>query len=272
MRQLRPKHRVLAAVVLALVVAGVYGWLAAPKLHHATDSSSFSRQPITTQSHTTPAAGRRAGSAQRGPVARPANTPPVAPPSASVPPYSIAEKKDVSLGSATRLAYRVVVSKDASEVQVRAVASDIVDRAKTTRPVNAITILFYYHREQITGPPTVAKVDWAPYGDWSKAKQVNAGDYSSHAYDVTMASPPLEPHKARGISEATRRQIFYDLVAADERAYRAFRDTGDVSRSNALEDSAKATIRKKYGITKKQESEIALEGMSKNWPMPPRSI
>ena len=105
-----------------------------------------------------------------------------------VPKYEIIEEEDLSYSVVKRPSFRIVVSEDITEEEVRLVAEDIVEKTIGTQDVNAINIFMYDREEDAKGAYTVAKVEWAPDGDWSKAGDVEAGDYSTHEYNIEHAT------------------------------------------------------------------------------------
>jgi len=172
-------------------------------------------------------------------------------------PYETVERKDVSFGRVVRLVFRIRVEGEATEVQLRRIAEEVIEREKKAQPVNAISFFFYLPDTNTSGVYTAGKADWAPDGKWENADQVQAGDYSSHELVVEAGSalPAVTPSgPAAEIAEPTRRQMFYDLVAAQDRG------VGD--------EEAYEVIAQEYGVSVDVVRQIAVEGATKGWPMP----
>ena len=105
----------------------------------------------------------------------------------AIPTYKIAEQKDVSYLNVVRLDIRVVVPSDITKQGVKDVAGDVVNKITKSQDVNAIGVLMYDRIEDVDGIYTVANVDWAPYGDWGRANEVETGDYSKHQFSYEIA-------------------------------------------------------------------------------------
>ena len=81
------------------------------------------------------------------------------------------------------------------------------------------------------------------------------------------------------ISEERKRQIFYDLVVAEDKADREalqrhpvlnpLNPSMDYARLyNKLEKEYKEDVARKYGLSQEQVDEIIVEGVMNEWPMP----
>ena len=82
--------------------------------------------------------------------------------------YSIISTEDISFKSAQRFTIRVLLNNNpATQDQIRAVSEKIVEDYKDK--ADAVAIFFYFEESQADGAYTLAKAEWAPYGDWSKA-------------------------------------------------------------------------------------------------------
>jgi len=179
----------------------------------------------------------------------------------TLPTYETLQREDVSFGSVVRVVYRVGVSGPLSEGDLRRIAEEIIDEEKGRNKVNAVGFFFYLPGTDPMGTYTAGKADWAPDGDWSKADTVTTGDYSKHKLVVetkgalSPTSSPTQGAASEGIAEATRKQVFYDLVAEQDRG------TGD--------EEAYDVVAKKYGVDVKTVRQVAVEGATKGWPMPP---
>jgi hypothetical protein len=105
-----------------------------------------------------------------------------------VPQYEIVEAGDLNFAKAVRLEYYVVPELDVTEEEIKLIADDIVDSAKESEKFNAIVIWFIDDARQIGNGYTIAKVEYAPEGDWSKAADVKSGDYDTHEYVYDIGS------------------------------------------------------------------------------------
>jgi hypothetical protein len=174
------------------------------------------------------------------------------------PSYGVVGREDVSFGNVVRIVFRIRVADVPTEDQLRQIAQEVVDTEKRKQPVNAIGFFFYLPGTDTSGFYTAGKADWAPQGKWEDADKVEAGDYSTHklVVEASAAVPPYSPSGAAAdIPESTRRQMFYDLVAEQDKG------TGD--------ERAYEVIAQAYGVDVDIVQEIAVEGATKGWPMPP---
>jgi len=85
-----------------------------------------------------------------------------------------------------------------------------------------------------------------------------------------------------GLTEAQRRDLFKEIVAAEDRA-QAEADRlypTDISNPNwesnlktnidtynMLADQYRAEVRQRYGITEEEQSQITVEGLTEGWPL-----
>ena len=104
----------------------------------------------------------------------------------AIPTYQIVEQEDISYLNTVRLSIRVVVPSNITEQEVKDVAGDVVKKVTKSQDVNAIGIFMYNRIEDVNGAYTVASVDWAPYGDWARADEVETGDYSKHQFSYEI--------------------------------------------------------------------------------------
>lgn len=105
---------------------------------------------------------------------------------ASVPDYTVARVDDVSMGTAVRFEYRVVIPGEPTEADLRAVVDAVVEEAKAEQPFNALSIGLYNSEDEIDGAYTLGVAELAPGGDWGAADTVEAGDYDAMELTVTI--------------------------------------------------------------------------------------
>ena len=110
-----------------------------------------------------------------------------------LPEYRLIRTEDTSYGRVIRQAVRIRVPKHYTKGEVeriaRAVTSDITSR----QDVNAVMMYFHGPDATTSGIPDVARVEWAPYGNWGSADRVQAGDYPSFQYTVHYNPPVAAP-------------------------------------------------------------------------------
>lgn len=97
----------------------------------------------------------------------------------SLPAFKVVRVEDVSVGAAPRFDYRVVVSGQPTPRQLTRVADAVFKKAQADRPFSALRIGFYDYPEYTTREFTLGQVQYAPDGDWTKASDIEPGDYDS---------------------------------------------------------------------------------------------
>ncbi len=103
------------------------------------------------------------------------------------PEYTVVAEEDLSYSAIMRWQVRAQTTGGISKEEIDALARDIVDCVKSEREVNAISIFLYRYGDDANSTYTIASIDYAPYGEWSRAGEVETGDYSSHEYDIEYA-------------------------------------------------------------------------------------
>jgi len=97
------------------------------------------------------------------------------------PRYTIVETKDISFHHCKRYSIRVRVDHALSSNELKTISNKIIANFKATRPFNALTIFFYLPDSDIHSVYTEGMIEYAPYGDWSRADDVQTGEYSKHS-------------------------------------------------------------------------------------------
>ncbi|MEE8187080.1 MAG: hypothetical protein V3T99_05410 [Nitrososphaerales archaeon] len=174
--------------------------------------------------------------------------------------YEIVSRENLDFRSGSRdvirVQSRVRVEEQLSEEQLKKIGEEVIAIEKEKQPFNAISILFYLPSSNEEGYYTAGMVEWAPHGNWKQADVVTAGDYSLNRFVIKTGSamgPVSEPGDTT-LSEVRRKEIFYDLVAEQDKGM----------------DSRKSyeIVAGRYNIDVDTVEKIASEGLSKGWPMP----
>jgi len=97
------------------------------------------------------------------------------------PRYTIVETKDISFHHCKRYSIRVRVDHALSSNELKTISNKIIANFKATRPFNALTMFFYLPDSDIHSVYTAGMIEYAPYGDWSRADDVQTGEYSKHS-------------------------------------------------------------------------------------------
>ena len=139
------------------------------------------------------------------------------------------------------------------------------------------------------GTYDVGRAIWAPNGEPGNvtseiAKKNNRSGYET-SYDIKenleeYLSQREKSEDKFGFTEEERKQIFKEIVAAEDRAMneadikypiKAGATLNDIEKNidlnNELTEKYKTQVRTKYGITEDIESEIIVESFEELWPM-----
>lgn len=93
--------------------------------------------------------------------------------------------------------------------------------------------------------------------------------------DDRLAALSQQPEVRHGLAESRRKEVFREIVAAEDRANREAmarvsdsQVTRQVELERELADKYKAKVASTHGLTDDQLVKIGLEGIKKGWPMP----
>lgn len=99
--------------------------------------------------------------------------------SPGTPSYQIVKNGNVNFGNVIRLQYWVIPANNATDTDMKLISFKVLEKAKNDHPFNALAIDFVKSKSEADhGGYTIGQVEYVPYGDWGKANQVRAGDYS----------------------------------------------------------------------------------------------
>ena len=94
--------------------------------------------------------------------------------------FTVVEEEDISFLGAVRISLSVTVERGTTKAQLSALAADLAARYRETHEYQAFNVSFYHHRELAFGLASLGIWDDSPFGDWSRADEVERGDYSQH--------------------------------------------------------------------------------------------
>ena len=162
--------------------------------------------------------------------------------------YNIVKAEDLSYGKIKRLQYRVKLKENYSQNDLENISKEIISNAPN---VNAISIGFYSNDSEVGGAYTVGQANYAPNGKWSDAA-INSPKKLIVEYGSTLGEMPDDVVIDLPIYQ--KKKIFYDLVKYEDQGYSA--------------KDAEKKIANEYNLSMDDVSNIAIEGIYKNWPMP----
>jgi hypothetical protein len=192
-----------------------------------------------------------------------------------------------------RMAYRIVVSPEIKEEQVRPTIQKIIsDITAKDDDIDEISLLLYSDKELASGAYDVAMATWAPSGKLGNVTPEIAQSNNRTTYETTIQiKENLEEYLQKrgesedkfGFSEEERREIFKEIIFAERRAtkeadkiyvvdisdpnYKQENIMKNIDKNRELMDKYKAEVRNKYGITEDTEWEIVTEAIEESWPM-----
>ena len=200
-----------------------------------------------------------------------------------------------------KILYRIVLSKDIKENQVKPTVKKIIDKLTANdSDIDEIILWLYSDKEIISSPFDIGTAIWAPNGqlgniDANIAKNNSRENYKIEYQIKTNLDQYLtqksETGDQLGFTVEERKEIFKEIVKAEEKAneyeqkeqdkvLNRFGTINDNNREkvkaeyNKISDQAqkmsdeyKSTVLKKYNITAEQLKEIGREGQDKYWPL-----
>jgi hypothetical protein len=113
--------------------------------------------------------------------------------------YSVVSRQDVSALGATRIVYKVRVSDELTDTDLRLIAERLIDSETKANKVNAISFDFYLPDTDVDGVFTAGQAVWAPGGQWRDAHTVTAGDYSTHRLAEIKVGCALDEFRDSGV-------------------------------------------------------------------------
>ena len=203
-----------------------------------------------------------------------------------------------------KILYRVILSKDIKENQVKPTIEKIVNELTSDdSDIDEIILWFYSSKEVLNNPYDIGTAIWAPNGKLGNinaniAKNNNRENYKIEYRIKENLEQYLEQNSKSevkfGFTENERKQIFKDIVSAEDKANEYERIEQDkvldgiLEKYGKLDDNSreklkkeynrisekaekimtesKSKVFKKYKITEEQAKEISTEALTENWP------
>lgn len=200
-----------------------------------------------------------------------------------------------------KILYRIVLSKDVEENQVKPTVEKIITKLTSDdSDIDEIILWLYSNKEISNSTFDVGTAIWAPNGklgniDANIAKNNNRDDYKIDCQIMNNLDQYLnqksETGDKLGFTVEERKQIFKEIVKAEDKANeyeqteqdKVLNKFGNINDNNRekvkteynkisdqaqkLTDEYKSTVLKKYNITAEQLKEIGREGQDKYWPL-----
>ncbi len=191
-----------------------------------------------------------------------------------------------NLPMAKRMTYRVLVSSDIKENQVRPTVEKIVsDLRLKDNEIDSIHILLYSDKEIVDGSYDVAMATWAPGGKIENITPEIVKNKDRTEYEISLSirdnleeylKSRAEQDDKHGFSFIERQQIFKEIVAAEDKAFKEadrlypIEIQGNLNKNLdktfELQEKYNLQINKKFNLTDNIRQDIVLEGVLKKWP------
>ena len=203
--------------------------------------------------------------------------------------YTTQEISD--LPTEKKMAYRIIVSPEIKENQVRPTIQKIISDITTKdNDIDEISLLLYSDKELANGAYDVAMATWAPKGKLGNITPEIAENNNRTTYETTIQiRENLQEYLQKrgksedkfGFSKEERRMIYKELIASERQAtkeadYKYPLDKLGITMdeikkngglNNELREKYTKQVREKYGITEDQETKIVVEAFEEGWPM-----
>ena len=138
------------------------------------------------------------------------------------------------------------------------------DKSTSNPEIDEIDVAAWYDEASVEKSTCLAYVWWSPNGDWGSAHGDIAESNDRQSYLITFEiNIDIKPEEVKyGLTEQERKQVFYDLVALQDKI--SFDDPDYDEKI----DQANETVASQYGLTVEQVKDIGFEGSFNGWPMP----
>ncbi len=172
---------------------------------------------------------------------------------------------NVDVAPARRYSRDIIVPRNATDDEIAATLHRALADFQVEHPdADALTVSVSF--EGSTGV-RYASIYWAADGGLAFGQESGSIDWNDNR------PPELEEGERFGLSLQERREVFRQLVAAEDRAMdeamaecpNDFDRLAELQRT--LMSDYKRQVREDYGITEDQQDQIELEGAEQHWPM-----
>jgi hypothetical protein len=171
-----------------------------------------------------------------------------------------------------KIIYRIVLSKDIKENQVKPTIENIIaNLTSKDSDIDEIILWLYSDKEISNSTFDIGTAIWAPNGklgniDANIAQNNNRVNYKID-YQIKQnleqyLTQKFETSDKFGLTIDERKQVFKDIVKAEDDAY----NYKESEQEKVLKEN-KSKLLKKYNITSEQLKEIGTEGLDKFWPL-----
>ena len=179
--------------------------------------------------------------------------------------YNMVVERDISVSNNFRMKYCITIPRDITEEELQSTLVSIIKEKSTSNPeIDEIYIAAWYDEAAVEKAVCLAFAEWSPNGEWGSAAGDIAENNDRQSYLINFnLNTEIKPEQIKyGFTEQERKQVFYDLVALQDKI--SF-DDPDYDKKM---DQAEETVAAQYGLTVEQVKDIGIEGITNSWPMP----
>jgi hypothetical protein len=203
-----------------------------------------------------------------------------------------------------KMLYKIILAEDIKDNQVKPTIEKIIGKLTSDdSDIDEIILWFYSSKDALNNPYDIGTAIWAPNGKLGNINSSIAKSNNRDGYEIEYKiKENLEEYLAQksksevkfGFTEDERKQIFKEIVSAEDKANEYERKEQDkvldgiLEKYGKLDDNSreklkkeydkisekskkimneeKSKVFKKYNITEEQEREISTEALTENWP------
>ena len=193
----------------------------------------------------------------------------------TIPPlvYTILEEDVYDAPVKTQVILSVLVAGGITEPRLEALLTELYASTKARTGFEhheSPTHIFIY---AFTSRERAEPSQWLWIAELAKTRSDSSPTVSIN--DRQIADLESTPEERFGLTEASRKRVFYELVQAEDRAYdeaqRKYPSDWEKWREleRMLENQYKDQLAARHGLTRAQLDAIGGEGLGKDWPLPP---
>ncbi len=187
--------------------------------------------------------------------------------------YEIVKKKFIGTESNNRMSYKIVVTPNIKREEVKPLSEKIIKEITSKeRDIDEITLWLYSDRDFIDQRFDIAMVDWGYPEDKGRINIMLVENFEE------MIKQRSKAETLYGLTEQTRRDIFKQIVLAEERSHdeadrlidptKVTNIDANHKKQRELQERYREEVRQKYNITVEIERKIVNEALKEEWPLP----
>ena len=162
-----------------------------------------------------------------------------------------------------RMKYSITIPRDITEDELKSTLSQIIkEKSINNLEIDEIVVFAWYFEESVGQTTAMGSAEWCPNGEWGGLSPEIAENNIRNSYKIIFSINIQEEEEKYGLTEAERKQAFYDLVELQDSV------PLDDPEWDEKQEEAYVIIAEKYGITRDQMFQLGVEGVTKGWPMP----